>query len=42
MRDLERIAKDRFRRQDTTVDESLSTDYYLLEAQAWVDQANQR
>ena len=39
MRDLDRITQARFRRQDTTVDESTAAQYFRLEAEVWLYQA---
>jgi hypothetical protein len=42
MREVARLAQARYRRQDTTIDEATSAEYYRLEAEMWVDRANQR
>jgi hypothetical protein len=42
MREVARLAQARYRHQDTTIDEATSAEYYRLEAEMWVDRANQR
>jgi hypothetical protein len=41
MREMSRLAQSRYHHQDTTVDEATSAEYYRLEAEMWVDEANQ-
>ena len=42
MRDLARITRDRYRNRVNTVEEASATDFYIAEAEIWIEQAKSK